>query len=58
MFSINIVETKKINELDHIYHTIMMKRFHIHNTTITLEQIIYAIINHYNKTVLISSNFY
>ena len=35
MFSINIVETKKINELDHIYHTIMMKRFHIHNTTIT-----------------------
>ena len=39
--------------LDHIYHITMVKRFHIHKTTI-----MWGIIIDYNNTILVTSNFY
>ena len=44
--------------LNHIYHTIIVKRFHIHTKQLLLRQIMWDIIIYYNNTILENNNFY
>ena len=44
--------------LNHIYHTIIVKRFHIHTKQLLLGQIMCDIIIHYIKTILVNNNFH
>ena len=43
--------------LNHIYHTIMVKKFHIHKKQLLWGQIMCDIIIHYNNTILVNNNF-